>query len=245
MGMHAAETRPRARPLAAAPGAMHTASQFVSGPLQLTVTNSRPPSQPAPTRHKMAANDAFDDLLNLEEHFYSEGYEQGVADGHRAGRVEGRAFGIEKGFEKFVQAGRLHGKSVVWANRLPQAQQQPHDGPGSLPCAPQTPPQHCGRQVLPALSGGGARLEKNIVMLHALVEPDTLSTENSDEAVNDFDDRVKRAQGKARVIERHVGEDASLDAAAAAKDGGLAKPATGGNQASPPAGPTSKEAVSF
>ncbi|KAG8168745.1 hypothetical protein KVR01_001494 [Diaporthe batatas] len=177
----------------------------------------------------MAANDAFDDLLNLEEQFYSEGYQQGVADGDRAGRIEGRAFGMEKGFEKFVEAGRLHGRSIVWANRLPRAQQQ-----------------DCRQQALPVLGGGGARLEKNIVMLHALVEPDTLSTENSDGAVNDFDDRVKRAQGKARVIERHVGEDASLDAAAAPNDDSLAKATTtGGNQASPPAGSTSKEAVSF
>lgn len=196
----------------------------------------------------MAANDAFDDLLNLEEQFYSEGYEQGVADGDRAGRIEGRALGIEKGFEKFVEAGRLHGKSIVWANRLPQAHQQPQHAAGPQPPAPRMP-EDCKKQVLPVLSGGGARLEKNIVVLHALVEPDTLSTENSDEAVNDFDDRVKRAQGKARVIERHLGEDAGLDAAAKAKakDDGLPKAAAtiGGSQASPPTGQASEEAVSF
>ncbi|POS74359.1 hypothetical protein DHEL01_v207240 [Diaporthe helianthi] len=192
----------------------------------------------------MAANDAFDDLLNLEEQFYLDGYGQGVADGDRAGRIEGRALGIEKGFEKFVEAGRLHGKSIVWANRLPHAQQQQRDAAGSLPLAPRIP-DDCKRKVLPVLNGGGARLEKNILMLHALVEPDTLSTENSDDAVNDFDDRVKRAQGKARVIERHVGEDVSLDAAAAAKDDCLTKATAGGNQASPPAGPPSKEAASF
>lgn len=190
----------------------------------------------------MAANDAFDNLLNLEEQFYSEGYEQGMADGDRAGRIEGRAFGIEKGFEKFVEAGRLHGKSIVWANRLPQAQLQPQGVASALPSASDLP-EGCKQQALPVLSGGGARLEKNIVTLHALVEPDTLSTENSDDAVNDFDDRVKRAQGKARVIERHVGEDAGLDAAA--KDDSLVKPEGGSSQAPSPAGPPSKEAVSF
>ncbi|KAH8785850.1 hypothetical protein F5883DRAFT_92983 [Diaporthe sp. PMI_573] len=190
----------------------------------------------------MAANDAFDNLLNLEEQFYSEGYEQGMADGDRAGRIEGRAFGIEKGFEKFIEAGRLHGKAIVWANRLPQAQQQPRGAANSTPSASKSPAD-CKQQALPILSGGGARLEKNIVTLHALVEPDTLSTENSDDAVNDFDDRIKRAQGKARVIERHVGEDAGLDAAA--KDDSAVKAAAGGSQASPPAGPPSKETVSF
>lgn len=195
----------------------------------------------------MATNDPFDDLLNLEEEFYSEGYAQGMADGDRAGRIEGRAFGIEKGFEKFIEAGRLHGKSIVWANRLPQARQQP-PAAGAVPPQPSTLSE--GQQTLPALSGGGARLEKNIVTLHALVEPDTLSTDNTDDAVNDFDDRVKRAQGKARVIERHVGEDAGL--ATAAKDGGTVKAAAaaaaapaGGDQASSSAGPPSKAAVSF
>lgn len=188
----------------------------------------------------MATNDPFDDLLNLEDEFYSEGYEQGMADGDRAGRIEGRAFGIEKGFEKFIEAGRLHGKSVVWANRLPQARQQP-PAAGAAPSATSSPSE--GQQALPALSSGGARLEKNIVTLHALVEPDTLSTDNTDDAVNDFDDRVKRAQGKARVIERHVGEDAGL--ATPTKDDGTIKVAASSDQASSSAAPPSKEAVSF
>lgn len=195
----------------------------------------------------MATNDPFDDLLNLEEEFYSEGYEQGMADGDRAGRIEGRAFGIEKGFEKFIEAGRLHGKSIVWANRLPQARQQP-PAAGAATSAASSSPLEEDQQTLPALSSGGARLEKNIVTLHALVEPDTLSTDNTDDAVNDFDDRVKRAQGKARVIERHVGEDAGL--ATAAKDDGTVKaaaaaPAAAGDQASSSAVPPPKEAVSF
>lgn len=188
----------------------------------------------------MTANDAFDNLLNLEEEFYSEGYQQGVADGDRAGRIEGRSFGIEKGFEKFVEAGRLHGKSIVWANRLPQAQQQPR---GVVAPSSSVSSSLEDKQKLPALNGGGARLEKNIVTLHALVEPDTLSTDNTDDAVNDFDDRVKRAQGKARVIERHLGEDISSNVGA--KDDTSVKAAGGGAQASSSASPPSKEAVSF
>lgn len=173
----------------------------------------------------MASNseDPFDDLLNLEDRFYSEGYAQGVADGDRAGRLEGRSFGIEKGFEKFVEAGRLYGKSVVWANRLGPsppssfsssavASLQQEQQEASISAAKPTgqngaEAQKMAAKQLPRLTVGGARLEKNIVTLHALVEPDTLSTENTDEAVQDFDDRVKRAQGKARVIERQVGED--------------------------------------
>ncbi|ROV89837.1 hypothetical protein VMCG_09519 [Cytospora schulzeri] len=186
----------------------------------------------------MSANDAFDNLLNLEEKYYTEGYEQGIADGDRAGRIEGRAFGIEKGFEKFIEAGRLNARSIVWANRLPGHSQ------ASTPVTPVSDE----KERLPVLSGGGARLEKNIVTLHALVEPDTLSTENTDEAVNDFDDRVKRAQGKARVIERQIGEDAA-GSSAATKEGEAAKSGraggAGGSQPSSSTATSSKEAVSF
>lgn len=170
----------------------------------------------------MASSDPFDDIINLEEKFYSDGHKAGVADGARAGRIEGRSFGIEKGYEKFVEAGRLYGKSVVWANRLPQVQAQAQASSAST--------EH-EQRLLPALNGGGGgggRLEKNVLTLHALVEPETLSTENSDEAVNDFDDRVKRAQGKARVIERQVGEEGG-------KKDGATKVVEGDKATSPPA----------
>lgn len=92
--------------------------------------------------------------------------------------------------------------------------------------------------ALPAGGGGGARLVKNITTLHALVELDTLAAENSDEAVNDFDDRVKRAQGKARVVERQVGEDAGK------KEGAAATLKSVGGEGEKPAAPAAS-AVEF
>ncbi|KAH8846765.1 hypothetical protein MCOR27_004288 [Pyricularia oryzae] len=142
--------------------------------------------------------DPFEDVMNLEEQFYQEGYQQGVADGAKAGKMEGRGLGLEKGYEKFMESGRLYGRSLVWASRLPQAQQAESGAPESQ--QPQPSPSQ-----LPLLTEN-PRLKKNIVTLHALVEPETLATENSDEAVNDFDDRIKRAQGKARIIERMTGD---------------------------------------
>lgn len=168
----------------------------------------------------MSSTDPFEDVLHLEDKFYADGYKQGVADGERAGRSEGRAFGIETGFDKFVEAGRLYGRSLVWANRLPRAQQSAEEtssAPAREVAGEEGASQEGRLSVdvegeppslrLPLLAGG-ARLEKSVLMLHALVEPDTLATENDTEAVDDFDDRVKRAQGRARVVERQVGEDA-------------------------------------
>lgn len=155
-------------------------------------------------------SDLFDDLLGLEDRFYKEGFQLGTADGAKAGRIEGRAFGLEKGFEKYVEIGRLHGKSLVWAGRLSKPQtsdsesnQIAGDGddedikqsassldkgstlPRSLPSLPANP-----------------RLEKHIKVLYALTEPVSLSTDNSEEAVSDFDDRLKRAFGKTKIVEK-------------------------------------------
>ena len=133
------------------------------------------------------APDPLEDVFNLEARFYSDGYNQGLQDGAQAGRIEGRSLGLQKGFEKFAESGRLAGRAVVWANRAPLAR-----GQAENKCAlPRLPPN--------------ARLQKNVSTLYALVEPETLSAANTDEAVQDFDDRVKRAQGKMKIIERMVG----------------------------------------
>jgi hypothetical protein len=134
----------------------------------------------------MAANtdDPFNGLFSLEDSFYDEGFRQGHADGERAGKIEGRTLGLENGFKKFVEAGRLQGKAVVWSHLALALDTAGPAGP----------------------RGANARLLRNLRTFYALIEPGTLPTANTDEAVNDVDDRVKRAQAKARVLEKMVGE---------------------------------------
>jgi len=145
--------------------------------------------------------DPFEDILNLEEQFYQDGYKQGLADGLTAGRTEGRQLGLEKGYQKFLESGKLHGRAIVWGNRLPRARQQAAAAASEKETKSQPSAQ------LPSLSAN-PRLEKHITTLYALAETESLSVENTDEAVNDFDDRLKRAQGKFKIVERMVGEAA-------------------------------------
>ena len=166
-----------------------------------------------------ADSDPFDDLLSLEDKFYKEGYDLGVSDGERAGLVEGRLFGLEKGFEKYAAMGKLHGRAIIWAGRLPENKSQvdmeseggekknattsiktlsaqgEHDKPASEGAS-------CKLHSLPA----NPRLEGHIRTLFALTEPESLSTENNEDSVSDFDDRLKRAEGKMKIIERLTGE---------------------------------------
>ncbi|KAI1820428.1 DUF1715-domain-containing protein [Xylaria intraflava] len=175
-------------------------------------------------------HDPFDDVLNLEEQYYKEGYDEGFKEGAEAGRVEGYSLGLTKGFEKFLEAGRLQSKAVVWANRIPkyqrrrerrdsasEQQEQPgvtahteHDTgrKGEGRDGDSKPTSDDEERRLPPLHSS-ARLEKNIEMLYGLVEPGTLSMNNDDEAVNDFDSRIKGAHGKLKIIERAVGQKAT------------------------------------
>ena len=111
--------------------------------------------------------------------------------------MQGRIFGLEKGFEKFAELGHLHGRSVIWGSRLPSL--VPNNTKGA---DEKTEPEN---KTLPLLSKN-ERLKNNTTLLHSLTDPETFDTANTEEAVADFDDRFKRAGAKAKVIERIVGE---------------------------------------
>src|ERR1700712_5653354 len=119
----------------------------------------------------MATIDPFEDVLNLEEEFYSTGYTQGLSDGIAAGRIEGRTFGLEKGFEKYVEMGRLHGKSIVWANRIPSFQKSRVSS--TLNLMEKGEASHDPR--LPALAKN-ERLAKHVKVFHVFAEAESLST---------------------------------------------------------------------
>ncbi|MCJ1290468.1 hypothetical protein MMC34_002006 [Xylographa carneopallida] len=176
-------------------------------------------------------DDPFDSILNLESQFYDEGYALGVADGTRAGHVEGRVFGLEKGFEKFIEMGKLHGRSLVWASRLPRAQAESQTSVDVRQEQKNLQSEHEPRspesvtKSLPPLAAN-ARLEKHVQTFHALVELESLSTQNGEDDISEFDDRLRRAMGKAKVIEKLIGEEYESDASSAG-DGVLTKAGDG------------------
>jgi hypothetical protein len=190
----------------------------------MTTTTKNPPN-PTQTQEKDKTNqddDDFASLFNLEENYYTQGFHLGTRDGSRAGLIEGRLFGLEKGFEKFAAMGVLAGRCLVWQARLPSSL--------STTAAAAVAPAESSHDysfenskaldmALPRLAAGGARLQKHLQTLYALTESESLSTENNEDSVSDFDDRLKRAEGKVKLIEKLIGETSGpliLDHAAAA-----------------------------
>ncbi|KAL8718251.1 MAG: hypothetical protein Q9225_004589 [Loekoesia sp. 1 TL-2023] len=164
--------------------------------------------------------DPLDELFELENTFYKEGYDLGTQDGSRSGRIEGRLFGLEKGFEKYITMGRLHGRSVIWSGRLSSSPGQSSEvgdlnEPSSIDNNISSSDKLHARATdndlrvsnssLPRIPYN-PRLEKHLRTLYALTEPASLSTENSEEAVSEFDDRLKRAEGKVKIVEKLIGE---------------------------------------
>lgn len=174
--------------------------------------------------------DPLDELLDLESSLYTEGYEAGVADGQRAGMIEGKVFGIEKGYEKALEMGRLHGRALVWTVRTHGPRQQPQATDGKTPesgrhlsqsneeaeCSEHSarPEQHelpDASVLVASLSDTNrisptARLHKHIESLLETTSGDSISTENTDDAVAVFDERLRRARTKAKVIANIVGD---------------------------------------
>ena len=148
-------------------------------------------------------NDPLDGVFTLEDEYYREGYQLGLADGSHAGKLEGRATGLETGFEKFKQMGLLSGKTAVWAGRIAH-----------------TDPARVGRgrgearaqetEYAEQQSESKRRLQRHIAALHALTDAETISTVNDEDACTAFDDRLKRATGKVRVVESLTGDKKAL-----------------------------------
>lgn len=138
-------------------------------------------------------DDAFDDLFGLEDKYFDEGYQQGFHDGLQQSHTEARLFGIEKGYEKFIEMGRLQARVRAWMKQLDKAKSASENFESLKDVA------------------AADRTAKHVELLLALVDPATLSMENSDEAVAEFDDRVKRAHAKCKVIAKLLDEPEAHD----------------------------------
>jgi hypothetical protein len=119
--------------------------------------------------------------------FYNEGYVSGCADGERAGRAEGRIFGMEKGFEKFVDLGLLQGRCSVWKARLGSISGE--SGKGGVP---------------KEAAITSTRNRNNIEALSLLLTNPPFK--NDEISVEEVEEMLKMGRAKAKVLERNLGD---------------------------------------
>lgn len=149
-------------------------------------------------------SDPFEQILDLEDTFYQEGYDAGLADGEHAGLVEGKVFGIEKGYEKALELGRIHGRGLVWQSRLhPEQSAKSSSTPVDKD---QSPEGILGQTLKSSKLPKNSRLVKHIEGLISIFEDKSTALDNSDDSVAEFDDRLSKAQARAKVIAAIVGE---------------------------------------
>ncbi|KAF8422113.1 hypothetical protein EV426DRAFT_186548 [Tirmania nivea] len=144
-------------------------------------------------------NDIFDPLLSLEEHYYDKGYNEGLRDGEKAGLIEGRLFGLEKGFDKFFELGRLQGRVSVWKARIPSSG-------ADAACAPITNP----------------RLIKQIHLFENIIS--SLPTANDEESVEEVEGSLRRGKAKMKIVSNMIGEKEPSGKGNAATDYGSGEP---------------------
>ena len=56
----------------------------------------------------------LEEVINLEEGFYKNGFENGALDGIKRGKLEGRQFGLETSFDNGLFFGVINGLLDVW-----------------------------------------------------------------------------------------------------------------------------------
>ncbi len=165
------------------------------------------------------SDDILDSVLDLEEASYQAGFDEGKKDGVEAGYTEGKIFGIERGYQKALAMGKLYGRALMLNACLsdPDSKSENVTGPSPIKAAKATTADtktdnHNVGSNMPSLPTllENPRLKKYVETLLKLTDPQTLSVENSDEAVDDFDNRMKKAVAKAKVIDKMIAEPYNL-----------------------------------
>jgi hypothetical protein len=103
--------------------------------------------------------------------------------------------------------GRLGGRAAVWNARLPSTS----TSTSTSACIEVGKEEEESSKVGVLPGSGSERLVRHVKRLVELTDAEDVSRENSEEGVQDFDDRLREARAKAVLVERLVGEGAKAN----------------------------------
>lgn len=67
-----------------------------------------------------AIDGGMDQLLNLESQYYEDGFSQGQQESTRKQMIEGKEYGYQTGFQRFLVVGYIRGLHNYWLENLSQ-----------------------------------------------------------------------------------------------------------------------------
>lgn len=122
--------------------------------------------------------DIFEGAISLESDSYDKGYNDGVLDGERSGIAEGKHYGIQTAFQRYLSLGILQARYDLWnnINNSSTSIQDEDDSQKKL----------------------GTKVAKHLTQLKACVED--LPLTNSDQEVEHVTKSLAKGKAKAKVI---------------------------------------------
>ncbi|KAG5357126.1 hypothetical protein CJU90_5948 [Yarrowia sp. C11] len=125
-------------------------------------------------------DDIFEDLFQLEDKFYEEGYSEGLEAGTKAGFAEGREFGVQTGYQRFLDLGLLQGRVAVWEEEVQEL------------------PESKREKTV-------ERLQQIKQLIHQ--EEPTYFLSNDGAVVHQYETMMKKAKAKVRTLAASIGSE--------------------------------------
>lgn len=121
-----------------------------------------------------------DEVLNLEQQQYQIGYQEGVEQSAKEQYLEGKQFGYQTGFQRFLIVGYIHGLIEKWEDNMSE-----YGGDG------------VEKKKLEAIQGHLQQLKSYVDISNG---DDGLLLNNDEKSVAQFEVQLKKARNKLRVI---------------------------------------------
>ncbi|CDK26844.1 unnamed protein product [Kuraishia capsulata CBS 1993] len=131
----------------------------------------------------------FDDLLNLEEKFYREGFEEGVQAGKQNNFREGKELGIQTGYQTFLYVGQIRGLTHSWKLYVDKINSGEISPPSERVGGKERDWVKVSNQISELKS-----------LVDSLYENGKLNLTNSDDDVSKISSTIKALRTKARII---------------------------------------------
>ncbi|ODV85502.1 hypothetical protein CANARDRAFT_23035 [[Candida] arabinofermentans NRRL YB-2248] len=150
----------------------------------------------------------FDSVLNLEDQYYNEGFNEGQLEGSMKQFHEGKELGIQTGYQRLLIIGQLRTLVNYWIEKIDRliesntmgTESSSSDLSVSVVSVSVKKPKRDNHKVKKTLDG----LK---MLLDSLYDNDKINLTNSDEDVQTYETILKKARAKVRSLSTVLGDE--------------------------------------